>query len=102
MTDRSDLKCMQLIQEYKSRLYALGRGICAHCEKMVRSRDHKFLGIFMPFQTGITGKHRIVAYSVCKKCCERPLEQLKQRIEDNLVRSGVFLEPPSSTNHVKP
>lgn len=88
-------KMQELLQRFAAKVKRDGGGTCAHCLKELPQRELGALSMFIPNDTGINGKIRITVYAVCSKCMKLPEKARSQKIEANLVRSGIFLQPES-------
>lgn len=88
-------KMQDLLQRLSAQIQRDGGGTCAHCLKVLPKKEIGALSMFIPHDTGINGKVRVSAYAICSKCMRLPEKTRSQKIEDNLVRSGLFLQPGS-------
>lgn len=86
-------KMQELLQSLAAKISREGGGTCAHCLRELPARELGALSMFIPDNPGINGKLRISAYAVCAKCMKLPDKSRSQKIEDNLIRSGLFLSP---------
>lgn len=91
--DEFSKKVEDLLKNFTAKVERDGGSTCAHCLREVPKKEIEYIGMFIPHAPGITGKHRLVAYGVCFRCWRLPEKGRAQKIEDNLVRSGIFLRP---------
>jgi hypothetical protein len=95
--DMNDVSA-RLLSHLAQEMIKAGGFDCACCELPKPLPEAGSLGIYVPkdpIQTVAGPKTRLAAYAVCKKCVRTWLEkrEVAERIERNLVRRGIFMDP---------
>lgn len=83
----------RILTSLQEKINTAGKAVCISCMVGCLREDIAQLGVYIPDSPSVTGKTRLVAYPVCLSCSEKSDEEVRKRIERNIICAGVMLDP---------